>query len=65
MEGKYGMTEHSMGIQVFSIEEANNIVNAINTEKFKSIIKGCSFSTYQLDWRMFKEFKKDFWKEFV
>jgi hypothetical protein len=25
----------------------------------------CSFSTYQPDWRIFKEFKNDFWKEFV
>ena len=65
MDGNYGMTEHSMGIQVSSNEEANNIANAIKTEKFGNIVKSCSFSTYQIDWRMFKEFKKDFWKEFV
>ena len=65
MDGIYGMTEHSMGIQVSNNEEANNISNAIKTEKFGNIVKSCSFSTYQLDWRMFKEFKKDFWKDFV
>ena len=59
------MTEHSMAIQVSNIEEANNISNAITSEKFGIIVKSCSFSTYQIDWRMFKEFKKDFWKEFV
>ena len=65
MEGNYGMTEHSMAIQVSSYDEANNITNAIKSESFKNIIKSCSFSTYQLDWRIFKEFKKDFWKEFI
>ena len=65
MEGNYGMTEHSMAIQVSSYDEANNITNAIKSDSFKNIIKSCSFSTYQLDWRIFKEFKNDFWKEFV
>ena len=65
MEGKYGMTEHSMAIQVSSIDEAINISNAIKSKKFDRIVKSCSFSTYQIDWRMFKELKVDFWKEFV
>ena len=65
MEGKYGMTEHSMAIHVSSIDEAINISNAIKSKKFDRIVKSCSFSTYQIDWRMFKEFKVDFWKEFV
>lgn len=65
MGGNYGMTEHSMGIQVETLEEANNVSSAIKTEKFKNVIRSCSFSTYQLDWRMFKEFKNDFWKEFI
>jgi hypothetical protein len=65
MEGKYGMTEHSMAIQVSSIDEAINISNAIKSKKFDRIVKSCSFSTYQIDWRMFKEFKVDFWREFV
>jgi hypothetical protein len=65
MEGKYGMTEHSMAIQVSSIDEAINISNAIKSKKFDRIVKSCSFSTYQIDWRMFKEFKVDFWREFT
>ena len=65
MEGIYGMTEHSMAIQVSNIEEATNIVKAIVSKKFSELIKSCSFSSYQLDWRLFQEFKKDFWVEFV
>ena len=65
MEGIYGMTEHSMAIQVSNIEEAKNIVKAIVSNKFSELIKSCSFSSYQLDWRLFQEFKKDFWVEFV
>jgi hypothetical protein len=65
MDGNYGMTEHSMAIQVSTYDEANNISNAIKSDNFMNIIKSCSFSTYQLDWRIFKEFKNNFWKEFV
>ena len=46
------------------IEEGEKIVNAINCDKFKDILKYTKWSTFQTDWRMFKLFKKDFWKEF-
>jgi hypothetical protein len=65
MEGKYGMTQHSMAIQVDNLEEATNISKAIQSEKFNKIIQSCLFSLYGIDWNIFKEFKKDFWKEFI
>ncbi len=65
MEGKYGMTQHSMAIKVDSLEEATNISKVIESDKFDKIIQSCLYSSYAIDWNIFKEFKKDFWKEFI
>jgi hypothetical protein len=64
-EGKYGMSQICYGLEINSKEEGDNIVNAINSIKFKEILKYTKWSTFQTDWRMFKYFKPDFWKEFV
>jgi len=65
MEGQYGMSENSMAIQVDSLEEANNIKRALLSDKFKDIIKCCIIGNFRIDWRLFQEFKKDFWKHFI
>lgn len=65
MEGNYGMTEHAIAIVVSSIEEANNVYNALKCDEFKNILKSCGWSNYQIDWRMFKDLKQDFWREFL
>ena len=65
MEGKYGMSENSMAIQVDNIEEAINIKKTLLSNNFKQLIKSCIIGNFRIDWRLFKEFKKDFWKEFI
>ena len=65
MEGKYGMTEHSMAIKVDTLEEATSIRKVIESDTFNKILQSCSFSLFMIDWNIFKEFKKDFWKEFL
>ena len=66
MKGKYGMTQHSMGITVNNIEEAENIKRVLESEIFrKEVLDACSWSNFQIDWRLFTYFKKDFWKEFI
>ena len=65
MEGKYGMSENSMAIKVDNIEEAINIKKALLSNNFKEIIKSCIIGNFRIDWRLFNEFKKDFWKEFI
>lgn len=65
IEGKYGMTQHAMAIQVDDLEEAKKICEAITSDKFNVFIKSCLFSSYALDWNIFTDFKKDFWKEFI
>jgi hypothetical protein len=64
MEGKYGMTHGAMAIQVDNLEEATLISKVIESDKFDKVIQSCIFSSFRIDWNIFKEFKKDFWKEF-
>jgi len=64
-KGEYGMSQICYGLTISSKEEGDKIVEAINTDKFKEILKYTKWSTFQTDWRMFKYFTPDFWKSFV
>ena len=64
-KGEYGMSQICYGLKINSKEEGDRIVEAINSSKFKEILKYTKWSTFQTDWRMFREFKPDFWKSFV
>jgi len=65
LDGKYGMTQHSMAIKVDNKYEALNIKNAITSKKFNDLLESMLFSSYAIDWNIFKSFKRDFWTEFV
>ncbi len=66
MEGKYGMTQEAMAIQVNSLEEAENIKQALDSEEFNGLLKtACSWSNFRIDWRLFTHFRRDWWKEFI
>jgi hypothetical protein len=64
-EGKYGMTHGAMALQIDSLEEGASICTAITSPKFQEIISACICSSYRIDWIIFKEFRKDFWKKFI
>ena len=65
IDGKYGMTQHAMGIKINTLIEGEQLSKALQSNKFNNIIQSCSYSSYAIDWNIFKEFKKDFWKEFI
>ena len=65
INGEYGMTQHSIGIKIDTLEEGEEIKEIIESIKFKDIIESCSWSNYQIDWRLFTYFKKDFYKELI
>ena len=65
MDGIYGMSENSMAIKVDNIDEAENIKNALLSNKFKELIKSCIIGNFRIDWRLFTKFKRDFCKDFV
>lgn len=64
-EGVYGLSDSVFGIPIQSKEEGDAIVDAINSDQFKEIIKATKWGTYQTEHRMFKYFRPDFWKQFL
>jgi hypothetical protein len=65
LDGNYGATEHAISIMVSSRKEAEDLKMALLSDKFKKILKACSWSNFQIDYRMFLSFKKDFYKNFI
>ena len=61
--GEYGMSQNTFGIPIKSKKQGDDIVKAINSSAFKDIIKATKWGAYQTDYRMFKYFKPDFYKE--
>ena len=61
-DGKFGMSELSFGLPIKSKREGDLILKAIETPIFKKIIAGTKWATFQTDYRMFKYFRKDWYK---
>lgn len=62
-KGKYCLTEHAMGI-VDTQKNMEKVLRALRTEKMRELLKACLWSSFQIDWRVFLYFKKDFYKYF-
>ena len=63
--GIYGMTQDSFGIVVESADEATGVLNTVTSDRFITLIKNaCSWSNFRIDWRLFKNFKRNFYEEF-
>ena len=65
LDGSYGMTHCAMGIEISGLEEGEKIVAALKSDKFDELIQSCCFSSFRIDWRMFIDFKRDFYLEFL
>jgi hypothetical protein len=63
-EGKYACSEFCTGI-VDDVENLENIAKVLNADKFKDIILATSVSKAEINRKILKHFKKDFWKEFI
>jgi len=63
--GKYGMTQNLFAIPIKSKKQGDDIVKAINSDEFASILKATKWSTFAIDYKLFKYFKKDFYKNFI
>ena len=60
-KGKYCLTEHAIGI-VDKDTRLDKILRVLKSDKMKEIFKACLWSNFQIDWRMFRDFKKNFYK---
>ena len=65
MDGLYGMTHGAMGIEIDSEIHGQHLSNALTSPAFMDVVKSCNFSSFRIDWNIFKDMKKDFWKEFI
>jgi hypothetical protein len=63
MEGKYGMTQGAMAIPVKDIQDAEKLKKFLLSDDFQSILNATKWSNFRIDWRMFKYFKKGFWRD--
>jgi len=63
-EGNLLISEHAMAIPIINNNE-QLIYDALKSQKFKDFIKSCTWSNYQIDWRLFTYLKKDFYIEFI
>ena len=64
-KGNYGLTQWATGIEDDK-ENLLNIKNVLDSEKFKNeVIKATSVSKAEINRKILKYFKKDFWKEFI
>jgi len=61
-KGQYGMSQICYGLEIKTKKEGDALIRAINSDIFKQILKYTKWSIFQTDWRMFKYFKKDFYK---
>jgi len=61
IDGDYGMTENAMAIEIDDLKEGEQIKKYFESDKFKIILKACSWSNYSIDWRLFTYFRKDFY----
>ena len=64
-EGKYGTTQHSIAIVVKDKEDGENLITFLKSGFFTNILMSCMWSSFQIDWRLFTYFKKNFWHKKV
>jgi hypothetical protein len=63
--GKYAMTQNLFAIPITSNKQGDDIVKAISSEKFSTILKATKWGNYAIDYKLFKQFNADFYKSFL
>jgi len=63
--GKYGLTQGAIGLKIKGENEGRLIKRALESSEFKDILDAMSFGNFRIDWRMFKYFRPDFYKQFL
>jgi hypothetical protein len=65
-DGEYGITQHSMAIPIKSKAEGEELKKVLESKEFNHLLEHVfRFSHFQIDWRLFRNLKADFWKEFI
>ena len=51
-----------IAIRVTDLADATKLVDFLKSDDFKKLRKACSWSNYQIDWRLFTYLKEGFWR---
>ena len=62
-KGVQGMTQHAMAIPIKDQKDGEKLKAFLISEEFKIVLRACSWTNFQIDWRMFKYFKEGFWRD--
>jgi 16S rRNA G966 N2-methylase RsmD len=62
IDGKYAMSQHAMAIIIDNIEEGKKLSNVLSSTIFTKIIRACLWSSFAIEWGMFKDFKQHFYE---
>jgi hypothetical protein len=63
--GKYAMSQGAMAIIINDVEEGKLLSKFLCSSIFNKIIKACLWSSFRIEWGMFKDFKKNFYELLV
>ncbi|ARF10254.1 restriction-modification methylase [Hokovirus HKV1] len=61
IKGEYAMTQHAMAIIIDNDNEGQKISKILCSQIFNKILKACLWSSFAIEWCMFKYFKKNFY----
>lgn len=62
IDGKYAMSQGAMAIIINDIKEGEKLSKFLCSTIFNKIIKACLWSSFRIEWGMFKDLKKNFYE---
>jgi len=62
IDGKYAFSQGAMAIVIDDIKEGEKLAKFLSTPVFNKIIKACLWSSFRIEWGMFKDLKKNFYE---
>ncbi|KKM17006.1 hypothetical protein LCGC14_1680070, partial [marine sediment metagenome] len=65
MKGKLAFTSGCFAIPISSKKEGEGIREALMSEKFDRLVQATKWSSFRIEYQMFKYFRYDFWKDFI
>jgi len=62
IDGKYAMSQGAMAIVIDNLKEGEKLCKFLCSSIFNKIIKACLWSSFRIEWGMFKDLKKNFYE---
>ena len=62
IDGKYALSECAIGIIINNIDEGEKISKFLVSNIFSKMLKACLWSSFRIEWGMFKDLKKNFYE---